>query len=202
MAKKQRWIVTTPVVAIGYNHLRVPDTRFNKDGDYKLDFFMTEEQAKAFCTPINKDPRAGGKKVKYTKVDGTFKFKTKQSATVKDPKSGEVYDMKPRLFTIGEGGATVKYGEDKPAPWSGSTGEVEVEVVPYDTFGGGLTLRIRAVRLHKIVEGTAPTGNWAEVEEGYTTESVARDETSVEEENDELVDPDNEAADPDEEEVW
>lgn len=201
MAKKQRWIVTTPVVSIGYNHLRVPDTRFNADGDYKCDFFMTEEQAKAFCTGINKDPRAQGKKLKYTKVDGTFKFKTKQGATVKDKKTGEVYDMKPRLFYI-LNGETTKYPEDAASPWSGSTAEVEVEIVPYDTFGGGLTMRPRAVRLHTIVEGTKPTGNWADVDDGYSSDSKARNEESVEEENDELVDPDDEAADPDEEEVW
>lgn len=200
-AKKQRWIVTTPVVDIGYNHLRVPDTRFNAEGDYKLDFFMTEAQAKEFCTSINKDKRAEGKKLKYTKVDGTFKFKTKQGATVKDKKTGEVYDMKPRLFYVVDG-ATVKYPEDAASPWSGSKGEVEVEVVPYDTFGGGLTMRIRAVRLHSIVEGTKPTGNWADVEEGYTSGAVPRSSEDVAEDNDELVDPDDDAADPDEEEVW
>lgn len=199
MAKKQRWIVTTPAVQIGYNHLRTPDTRFNSEGDYKVDFFMTEEQAKKFCTEINKDARAQGKKVKYTKVDGTFKFKTKQAATVKDKKTGEEYDMKPRLFHI-VSGKTEKYPEDAAQPWSGSVAEIEVEIVAYDTFGGGLTMRPRALRFHSIVEGTTG-GNWAEVDEDASTTSAAR-EASPEDEDDSFTDPDDDSADSDEEEVW
>lgn len=200
MAKKQRWIVTTPVVTIGYNHLRTPDTKFDAEGDYKCDFFMDEAQAKAFCTAINKDARAGGKKVKYTKVDGQFKFKTKQSAIIRDKKSGEEYDMKPRLNYI-VAGKTVEYPETSPSPWSGSRAEIELEVVPYDTFGGGLTLRVRALRLHSIVEGK-PQGNWAEVDEDYSSSSAERQDDEDVAGDDPLTDDEDESAGADEEEVW
>lgn len=197
MAKKERFIVTTPVATLGYGFLRTPDTKFNKEGDYKQDFFLSEEAAKAFCTMVNKDPRAKGAKLKYTKVDGTFKFRSKQHATIKS-KNGEVFDMKPRLYYIVDG-KTVEYTEDMPAPWSGSTGEIELEVVPFDGFGGGLTMRLRAIRLHDIVEGKTGGGNWADVEDGYTSASKARSEESPDDDDDDFED---DVEDDDEEEKW
>ena len=202
MAKKDRFIVTTPVVDLGYGYLRTPDTKFNPDGDYKQDFFMTPEAATAFCELVEKDKRAlsqSGKKAKLkgTKVDGLIKFKTKQHAKVKS-KSGEEFDMKPRLYYIVDG-ATVPYPEDAPLPWSGSTGEIEVEVVPFDGFGGGLTLRLRAIRLHEIVEGKSSAGNWAAVGEGTSSSTKERAAADFEDED---LDDDEEDDDGDEGERW
>lgn len=198
MAKKERFIITTPVATLGYGHLYNPDTKFNKDGDYKQDFFLSEEAAKKFCLSVSKDPRAKGAKLKYTKVDGTFKFKTKQHAKVK-AKDGEVFDMKPKLYYIVDG-KTVEYPATLPAPWSGSTGELELEVVPFDGFGGGLTMRLRAIRLHTIVEGTKSAGNWGDVEEGYTSESSSRE--GAEPEDDDELDEDAAEDSEEDEEVW
>lgn len=176
MSKKDRFIVTTPIVELGYAYLRTPDTAFNKDGDYKADFFMSPEQAREFCTMIESDPRAlvKGKrsKVKVTKVDGQIKFKSKQRAVIVSKKNGaeERIEMKPRLFHIVEG-KTVPYPDDAPTPFAGSKAELELEVVPFDGFGGGLSLRLRGLRLHEIVAGNTAgsTSAWGEVEEGYTS---------------------------------
>lgn len=180
MAKQDKFIVTTPVVELGYGYLRTPDTKFNPDGDYKQDFFMSPEQAKEFVALVESDPRAKVKgkaaRLKFTKVDGTMKFKTKQHAKVKS-KAGEVFDVKPRLYYIVDG-KTVEYPEDSPMPYSGTKAEVEVEVVPFEGFGGGLSLRLRAIRLLEIVEGTKKSGNWADVGEGYTSQAVARTEAA------------------------
>lgn len=178
MAKSEKFIVTTPIVELGYGYLRTPDTKFDTDGHYKLDFFMSPAQAKAFVANIESDPRAVVKgkkaKVKFTKVDGTMKFRTKQAAVVKS-KSGEVFNIKPRLYYIVDG-QTVPYPEDAPLPFSGTTAEIEVEVVPFEGFGGGLTLRLRAVRLHKIVTATPKaSGDWAEVDEDYGSDTEVRD---------------------------
>lgn len=173
MASKDKFIVTSPVAEFGYAHLRTPDTKFNPEGDYKLDFFLSPEDAKAFVERIEKDPRAvvNGKKakVKATKVDGLIKFKSKQHAVVKN-KKGETFDVKPRLFYIVDG-KTTPYPETAAAPFAGSRGEVEVEVVPFEGFGGGLTLRVRAVRLHEVVEGatSGAAGDWDEIPEGFTS---------------------------------
>lgn len=175
MAKSDKFIFTFPVAEFGYAHLRTPDTKFNADGgDYKLDFFLDPEAAREAVAQIEADPRAVVKgkksKVKATKVDGTIKFRSKQKAVVRN-KAGEQFDVKPRLFYIVDG-QTVPYPEDKPAPYAGSRGEVEVEIVPFEGFGGGLSLRLRAVRLHEIVEGASTgqaAGNWGDVPEGVST---------------------------------
>lgn len=177
MAKKDKFIVTTPTAELGYGYLRFPDTKFNPDGDYKQDFFLSPVDAKAFCEMIEGDPRATAKgkkvKVKPTKVDGNFKFKTKQHAKVKS--GDEVFEVKPRLYYVVDG-KTVEYPEDAPTPYAGSKGQLEVEVVPFEGFGGGISLRLRAVRLTEIVEGAkgSGVGNWDEVEEGYTSRAIAK----------------------------
>lgn len=202
MAKKQYWIVTTPVVELGYGYLRTPDTKFNVDGDYKQDFFMSPEQAKAFCEAIESDPRAkvAGKtaRLKFTKVDGTIKFKSKQHSKIKN-KNGEIFEIKPKLFYI-VGGETVPYPESAPTPFSGTKAEVELEVVPFEGFGGGLTLRLRAIRLLEIVEGGSKTsGNWSEVSEGYTSSAVARPDPTTTGEADGEFDAEDEPDDDGEE---
>lgn len=202
MAKQERWIITTQPVELGYGYLRTPDTKFNTEGDYKQDFFMTPEQAKAFVGAIESDPRAKVKgkaaKVKFTKVDGQCKFKTKQHAVIKT-KKGEVFHVKPRLYYIVDG-KTVEYPEDAPTPYSGTKAELELEVVPFEGFGGGLTLRLRALRLLEIVEGGSKTsGNWGEVSEGYTSSAIARPDPGTTGEGDDEFDPDDEADDDGEE---
>lgn len=204
MAKKEKWIVTTPKAILGYGHLRFPDTKFNPEGDYKQDFFLTPEAAKAFCLSIEDDPRAmvKGKKAKLkpTKVDGLFKFKTKQHAKVKS--GDEVFEVKPRLYYVVDG-KTTDYPEDAATPYSGSEGQLELEVVPFEGFGGGLSFRLRAIRLTAIVEGKkGGTGSWDEVEEGYTSPAVARPVAPSD--SDDEIDPDSEVEedDDDEEERW
>jgi hypothetical protein len=192
MAKKEKFIVTTPTAEMGYGHLRYPDTKFNPEGDYKQDFFLSAEDAKALCLMIESDPRAvvKGKKAKLkpTKVDGQFKFKTKQHAKVKS--GDEVFEVKPRLYYIVDG-KTVEYPDDAPTPYAGSKGQLELEVVPFEGFGGGLSLRLRAIRFTEIVEGSkGSSGNWDDVEEGYTSKAIERrvsplgDEESLDAEDD------------------
>lgn len=196
MAKQDKWIVTTPEVIFSYGYLRTPDVKFNPDGDYKQDVLMTPEQAKKFCEQVESDPRAivKGKKarLKFTKVDGMLKFKTKQHAKI--TYKGETFDVKPNLYYVVDG-KTVEYPEDAPIPYAGSTGQLEVEVVPFEGFGGGLSLRLRAVRLKDIVEGKkTTTGDWDEVPEGYTSKAIEKpiaedtegdiDEDEVEEDDD------------------
>ena len=192
MAKQVKFIVTTPEVELGYGHLRIPDTKFNSDGDYKQDFYMTSEQARAFCTEIESDPRAVAKgkkvKVKPTKVDGRLKFKTKQHAKV--TANGETFDVKPRLYYVVDG-KTVDYPEDAPIPYAGSKGQLELEVVPFEGFGGGISFRLRAVRLTEIVEGkkSGPSGDWDEMPEGYTSKAIPKpvvEDTEVPSDDDEV----------------
>lgn len=200
MSKQDKFIVTTPVVELGYAWLRVADTAFNKDGDYKADFFMTPEEAKAFCARVESDPRAlvKGKKAKLkgTKVDGQIKFKTKQHAKITIKKNGkeEVIEMKPRLWYIVDG-KTVEYPESEPTPFAGSKAELELEVVPFEGFGGGLSLRLRALRLHEIVAGsTGGSNSWDDVPEGTTTgvkSQTPKDDAEYDQSDDDADDSDD-----------
>lgn len=198
MAKQPKFIVTSPVAEFGYAYLRTPDTQFNPEGDYKVDFYLDPEKATEFCKMIESDPRAVVKgkrsRVKATKVDGKIKFRSKQHALVKNGK-GETFEVKPQVFHIVDG-KTEPYPEDAPPPFMGSTGEVEVEVVPYEGFGGGLTLRLRAVRLHEVVSGASGgSRSWSDVAEGYTSSSVERDTSDNAEVGDEEDEGDDDSLD-------
>lgn len=209
MAKKDLFIVTTPVAELGYAWLRKPDTQFNKDGDYKADFFLPPEEATEFCKLVENDPRAlvKGKKtkVKGTKQDGMIKFKSKQHATIKIKKDGkeEIVEIKPKLFHIVEG-KTVPYPEDAPAPFAGSKGELELEVVPFEGFGGGVSFRLRAIRLHEIVEGTSGgSGNsWGDTPEGYTSGKKQYEASDAEGAEDDPETPDVDEDDDDDDARW
>ena len=204
MAKKDLFIVTTPVAEIGYAWLRKPDTAFNKDGDYKADFFLPPEEATEFCKLIESDPRSlvKGKKIKVkgTKQDGLIKFKSKQHAVIKIKKDGkdETIEIKPKLFYIVDG-KTVPYPEDAPAPFAGSKGELELEVVPFEGFGGGISFRLRAIRLHEIVEGTSGgSGNsWSDTPEGYTSGKKQYEASDAEGAEDDTGSDDSDAEDDD-----
>jgi hypothetical protein len=195
-----KFIVRTPVAELGYGSLRIPDTKFNPEGDFKQDFFLTPEDAKEFVQMIEADPRATVKgkkaKVKFTKVDGKLKFRSKQHATVKN-KAGEVFDMTPKLFYVVDG-KVLPYPADAPNIWSGSTGKLELEVTPYEGFGGGLTFRLRGILLHDIVEGKSPGSGWGEVEEGFSSSKRAaptKDEANESEPEYEVEDEDESEGD-------
>jgi len=159
MAKSNKWIVYTPVVELGYCWLHKPDDKFG-DPTYKAEFFLSPEQAKKFAEMLENDPRAvldkKKLKLKGNSVDGKVKFRAKQAASIsfKDKNTGEVQtsEMKPKILMLKDG-ETIDY--EGGYPKAGSTGEFELEVVPYSGFGGGLGLRLRGVRLHDVVEGAS-----------------------------------------------
>lgn len=168
MAKKEKWIVYTPLVELSYCWIMMPDSKFG-DPTYKAEFLLTPEQAKQFASNLEGDPRAAidGKKMKLkgTQVDGKIKFRAKQARTLtwKDKATGETQtkDIQPKVLQLVDG-ETIDYKGGYPMP--GSTGEFELEVVPYTQMGGGLSLRLRGVRLHDVIEGAKSDGgdSWGE----------------------------------------
>lgn len=158
--KNAPWIVYTGPVELGYMHVVRPDDKFG-EAVYKCEFFKTPEDAKAFVKAIESDPRAGGKKLRTTKVDGKIRLRAKQKALLTwiDKATGKpaTRDMKPRLLHLVDGKVEVYEG---PTPFSGLVADLELEVVPYDNLGGGITLRIRGLLLHEVVTGTAGGTQW------------------------------------------
>ena len=170
---KDKLIVKTPVVQLSWPYLRTPDTQFDAVGHYKCDFLMTPEQAEEFISQCSAFTVKGKPaKPKSTRSDDLIKFRTKQKAQITYEKDNRTIttDMAPTLYYLVDGKPT-KYPEDSPAPFSGSTGKLEIEVVPYDGFGGGVTLRLRSVLLHDIV-GPSNSGEsgWGDDEGSTVTE--------------------------------
>lgn len=158
MSKKNYWIIYTPVVELSYMYLLKPDKGFDDVGSYKAEFLLSENQFQQLANNIESDPRSKinnkQMRLKGTKVDGKIKLRAKQKSVItwKDSASGnvETKEVQPKVLQL-VNGETVDYAGNWPLP--GSTGELELEVVPYTQQGGGISLRLRGVRFHTVKEG-------------------------------------------------
>ena len=102
-----------------------------------------------------------------------IKFKCKAKVTTK---SGESFDNKPAIFDA-KGNPLTNVNI-----WGGTQMKVSAELIPYYTnmVGAGVSLRLRAVQILKLVEGgTDSSGFGFEKEDGYEhhTETVITEET-------------------------
>jgi hypothetical protein len=197
-AKLPRFV--TPKGTAQYPYLTKPDTKFNPDGEYKVNLeidaqdateimsFLDEQLAESIAKAKEENK---GKKIKEGDVPYsvdedtgkvTVRFKLKAKVT---PKNGEPFEQKPALFDakgqplVGD----VKLG-------GGSKIKVSYEVLPYYTAiaGAGISLRVRAVQVIELVEfSSAGAGAFGFGEEdGYEAAPTAQtndftDETTSEE---------------------
>jgi len=186
-----------------YAWLTQPDTRFDEIGHYKTNLILSGEDAEKLKTAIETEmkksvalakEKAKGKNIKTAPApfeedvddngDATgstvFKFKTKAQITTKD---GKIIPNRVAIF------------DAKGTPmtdcnvWSGSEMKVSAELVPYYTamVGAGVSMRLRAVQITKLVEGgngNAKGYGFGE-EEGYE-QSIS--ETPAEEESQQAFD--------------
>jgi hypothetical protein len=182
MTKQKTPRYTTPVGTAQYPYLNKPDTKFNPDGDYKVNLeipselaqetvtFLDEQFALAIAKAKKENP---GKKIKegspgyeVNEETGTvtLKFKTKAKVTTK---SGDTFEQKVALFDA-------KGKPLSPAPniSGGSKVKVAYEAFPYYTamVGAGVTLRVKAVQVLNLVEysgGASADAYGFGEEEGY-----------------------------------
>ena len=157
--KRPRFV--TPAGIAQYPYLTTPDTKFNPDGDYKVNLeidpteittFLDEQHEAAVAAAKKDNP---GKKIKegdvpYSVNDETGKVTVRFKLKAKvHPKNGESFDQRPALFDA-KGkplGKDVKIG-------GGSKIKVSYEVLPYYTAiaGAGISLRLKAVQVIDLVE--------------------------------------------------
>ena len=195
--------VVTGVGVSQYAWLTQPDTRFDEIGHYKTNLILSGQDADTLKAAINEEltksvalakEKAKGKNIKTAPApfedelddDGqptgstVFKFKTKAQITTKD---GKIIPNRVAIF------------DSKGTPmtdcnvWSGSEMKVSAELIPYYTamVGAGVSLRLRAVQITKLVEGgngNAKGYGFGE-EEGYE-QSIS--ETPAEEESQQAFD--------------
>lgn len=197
MTKPKKPRYTTPAGVAQYPWLNKPDTKFNPDGEFKVNLEVDSESAQALVTFLDEQfaqavaqakKENPGKKIKegspgyeVNEETGkvTFKFKTKAKVTTK---SGDTFDQKVALFDA-------KGKPLSPAPNIGGGSKIKVafEVMPYYTsmVGAGLSLRVKAAQIIELVEftggGNAESYGFGE-EEGYESKAQQNDFTDETEE--------------------
>ena len=203
MAKNSYVKVVSPVGVSQYAWLTTPDTRFDETGHYKTNLILKAKDAHPLILQINAEikksltlakEKAKGKSIKQAPspfedelVDGKpsgnviFKFKTKAKIITKD---GKVIPNRVALFD-----STGKPMIDANV-WSGSEMKVSAELIPYYTAmaGAGVSMRLRAVQITKLVEGGSSNAKgygFDKVKDGYeqpeavaVVENVSQEATS------------------------
>ena len=195
MAKNNNVKVVSPVGVSQYAWLTTPDTRFDETGHYKTNLIINGKEAQSLKAQIDAEikksvalakEKAKGKAIKEAPrpyddemIDGKasgnviFKFKTKAKIIAKD---GKVIPNRVALFD----------SAGKPMidanVWSGSEMKVSAELIPYYTAmaGAGVSMRLRAVQVTKLVEGGSSNAKgygFEKVKDGYEQpEAVAVEE--------------------------
>ena len=202
--------IVTPIGIAQYPWLSSPDTKFSEVGDYKTNLILSKKDAQDVISMIDTAreesvkigaEKSNGKKVKqadppyYDEVDDDgkptgnviLKFKCKAKVTTK---SGESFENKPTLFDA----------KGKPMlnvnVWGGSELKVSAELIPYFTsmVGAGVSMRLRAAQIIKLIEGGSnSSGDGFKEEEGYehsetqsTEEFTSDTKTEVQEDKDDF----------------
>lgn len=180
--------VTTKAGRAGYMYLSKPDTKFKEEGEYRAEVVLTAADAADLIEKIDAQMEVSlakakkenpGKRIKSADVpyreqdDGTVKFSFKCPAFVTSKKTNERYDMKPAIFDAG--GNRINNADCKAG--GGSTIRVSGELRPYFTalVGAGVSLRLKAVQIIKLVEygggGGSAEGFGFDTEEGYVADT-------------------------------
>ena len=161
-----------------YPHLMKPDVRFNELGEYKVTLKVAKQDASQMVKDINqaiedslakaqKDNK--GKTVKsapkpFKEESGNVFFKFKMKASGVNKKTQEKFTQRPQLLDS-------KKNPISPSTsiWGGSIMKIAYQPVPYYTpmLGAGISLRLKAVQVIKLVEGKS--NNVFKEEDGFET---------------------------------
>ena len=197
MNKQTYTKLVTPVGVSQFAWLNKPDTKFDDNGHYKVNLILDGNSAKPLIKSINDEnkkavemakEKSKGKNIKTANTpfeeeyaDGKptgniiFKFKAKAKIIMKN---GDVIDNKVPIF------------DSKGTPmtnqvWSGSEMKVSADMIPYYTAmaGAGVSLRLKAVQITKLVEGSGASSSahgFSEVKDGYVAPEDKTFENEVE----------------------
>lgn len=179
--------VMTPFGEAEWAHLVTPDTKFNPEGDYKVNLILEGDEATAFKEQIEavrtealgiyteaaKNGTKPGRKPKAVKAsdimpfeemeDGKIAFKLKRKASyIKE--TGEKVEFEVTL--VDAKGKKIKDTENLNIG-NGSVIRGRVQLLPYNmaTSGVGVSLRLMDVQIKKLVEYSA-TSAYDAVDEG------------------------------------
>ena len=191
MSKQTYNKIVTPIGVSQYCWLNTPDTKFDKEngGHFKTNLIIKGSAAQPLIKSIKDEMKVSlemakekskGKQLKTANTpfeeeyaDGKptgniiFKFKAKAKIMMK---SGDVIDIKIPVFDS-------KGVPMKEQIWSGSEMKVSADMIPYYTAmaGAGVSLRLKAVQISKLVEGSgsgAKNHGFEEIKDGYVAPEV------------------------------
>ncbi len=166
---------TTPKGLFAYPFLSKPDTKYVSTGEYKVDLSLTREDAKELVALMKAELKSYKEKnnisngtdnfrIKKDEKEGTYSFKVKQKKFI-PLKDGTQWEQK----------VVIVDAKGNPIPkdiniWSGTEGKLRIELKPYSMQGeNGVSLKLKAVQVIKLVEGNSENESPFEEEEGYTT---------------------------------
>jgi hypothetical protein len=156
-------IHVTPVGTAIYPWLNKPDTKFNPDGEYSVSLLLSEDAAKVVNNVVKPLMNGGKHNPIKPEVDdqgngtGNYTIKFKLKAKV-SPKRGQPFEQKPIL--LDEDGNRLE-----KLIGGGSKIKIAYEAYAYDGMGGGVTLRVKKVRIAQdgLVEYTSKDNvDWGE----------------------------------------
>ncbi len=183
---------TTPKGVAKYPYLDKPDTKFNPQGDYKVNLLLAKEESKKLMSLVDEEidkkflevsKETKGKRVKkadppyFMELDddgnetGNVIFKLKQKAEITS-KTGQTIEIKVRLFDA----------QGKPMlntnVWGGSKIKASGTLMPYysPTLGVGVSMKLAACQVIELVTKESNAESFGfEKEEGYTTNEKPED---------------------------
>jgi hypothetical protein len=197
MTKQTYNKIVTPVGVSQFCWLNTPDTKFDKEngGHFKTNLILKGSEAQTVIKSIKeemkkslemakektkgKEPKTANMPFEEEYIEGKptgniiFKFKAKAKIMMK---SGDVIDIKIPIFDS-------KGTPMKEQVWSGSEMKISADMIPYYTAmaGAGVSLRLKAVQITKLVEGGAGAGakghGFDEIKDGYVAPEEQPTET-------------------------
>ena len=182
MSKNNYVKIVSPEGISQYAWLTQPDTKFDTDGHYKVNLIVPFDKAQPLIKQINAEMEASLKIAKEKNKGKTIKRANPPYEEEMDeknvPTGNIIFKFKRKAQIIAKDGKVIPFkvaifdSSGKPLidanVWSGSEMKVSAELVHWFTAmaGAGVSLRLRAVQITKLVEGGA--GN----AEGYGFDRV------------------------------
>ena len=179
--------IVSPEGISQYAWLTQPDTKFDTDGHYKVNLIVPIDKAQPLIKQINAEMEASLKIAKEKNKGKTIKLANPPYEEEMDeknvPTGNIIFKFKRKAQIIAKDGKVIPFkvalfdSSGKPLidtnVWSGSEMKVSAELVHWFTAmaGAGVSLRLRAVQITKLVEGgsgNAECYGFNNVKGGYT----------------------------------
>jgi hypothetical protein len=192
MSKNNYVKIVSPEGISQYAWLTQPDTKFDTDGHYKVNLIVPIDKAQPLIKQINAEMEASLKIAKEKNKGKTIKRANPPYEEEMDeknvPTGNIIFKFKRKAQIIAKDGKVIPFkvaifdSSGKPLidtnVWSGSEMKVSAELVHWFTAmaGAGVSLRLRAVQITKLVEGgsgNAEGYGFNNVEGGYTAPESA-----------------------------